>query len=51
MGNHSDKTILVTGATGQQGSAVTRHLLKNGWKVNSGSLMKSLKIGDREHFK
>ena len=35
MSNHSDKTILVIGATGQQGSAVTRHLLKNGWKVRA----------------
>jgi len=34
MSNHS-KTILVTGATGQQGSAVTKHLLKNGWAVNA----------------
>lgn len=29
------KTIIVTGATGQQGGAVTRHLLKNGWKVRA----------------
>jgi uncharacterized protein YbjT (DUF2867 family) len=35
MTNHGDKTILVTGATGQQGGAVTRHLLKNGWKVRA----------------
>lgn len=28
-----DKTILVTGVTGQQGGAVARHLLKEGWKV------------------
>ncbi len=27
------KAILVTGATGQQGGAVARHLLKSGWKV------------------
>ncbi len=33
MNNHSDKMILVTGATGQQGGAVARHLLKSGWKV------------------
>jgi uncharacterized protein YbjT (DUF2867 family) len=31
MNNHGDKIILVTGATGQQGGAVTRHLLKDGW--------------------
>lgn len=29
------KTILVTGATGQQGSAVTKHLLKNNFKVKA----------------
>ena len=29
----SDKTILVTGATGQQGGAVARHLLAQGWRV------------------
>ncbi len=28
-----EKTILVTGVTGQQGGAVARHLLKEGWKV------------------
>ncbi len=28
-----DKIILVTGATGHQGGAVVRHLLKDGWKV------------------
>lgn len=28
-----DKTILVIGATGRQGGAVARHLLKEGWKV------------------
>ena len=26
------KVILVTGATGRQGGAVARHLLKDGWK-------------------
>ncbi len=31
---HGD-TILVTGATGRQGGAVARHLLKNGWKVRA----------------
>ena len=29
----NDKAILVTGATGQQGGAVARQLLKSGWKV------------------
>ena len=32
---HSDKTILVTGATGQQGGAATRHLLEDGWRVRA----------------
>ncbi len=35
MNNHNDKTILVTGGTGQQGRAVVTHLLKNGWKVRA----------------
>ena len=30
-----NKMILVTGATGQQGGAVARHLLKNGWQVRA----------------
>lgn len=30
-----DKIILVTGATGHQGNAVTRYLLKDGWKVRA----------------
>lgn len=30
-----DKIILVTGATGQQGGAVARHLLKDGWSVRA----------------
>jgi uncharacterized protein YbjT (DUF2867 family) len=29
----AEKTILVTGITGQQGGAVARHLLAKGWKV------------------
>src|SRR5947209_8924264 len=31
----ADQTILVTGATGQQGGAVARHLLASGWKVRA----------------
>ena len=30
-----EKVILVTGATGQQGGSVARHLLKDGWKVRA----------------
>lgn len=33
--NKNDLTILVTGATGQQGGAVARHLLKEGWQVRA----------------
>lgn len=33
--NKSDKTILVTGATGQQGGATARHLLADGWNVKA----------------
>lgn len=33
--NRSEKTILVAGATGKQGGAVARHLLKNGWTVRA----------------
>jgi len=31
--SNSDKLILVTGATGQQGGATVRHLLTQGWRV------------------
>ena len=31
----NSKAILVTGATGQQGGAVTRHLLRDGWEVRA----------------
>src|SRR5512132_2371533 len=31
----NDKVIAVTGATGQQGGAVTRKLLADGWKVRA----------------
>src|SRR5581483_2418726 len=33
--NKQNKTILVTGATGQQGGATARHLLKNGWQIRA----------------
>jgi uncharacterized protein YbjT (DUF2867 family) len=33
--NNSEKTILVIGATGQQGGAVTRHLLAKGWSLRA----------------
>ena len=33
--NHADKTVLVTGATGQQGGAVIRHMLPKGWKLRA----------------
>ncbi|HKZ83858.1 MAG TPA: NmrA/HSCARG family protein [Anaerolineae bacterium] len=34
MSNH-DRIIAVTGATGQQGGTVARHVLKQGWKVRA----------------
>ena len=33
--DNSDKPILVTGATGRQGGAVVRHLLKKNWSVKA----------------
>ena len=33
--NNKDKTILVSGATGQQGGATARHLLADGWRVRA----------------
>lgn len=33
--SNSDKLVVVAGATGQQGGAVARHLLKNGWQVRA----------------
>jgi uncharacterized protein YbjT (DUF2867 family) len=30
-----DRIVLVTGATGHQGGATTRHLLKDGWQVRA----------------
>lgn len=35
MSSYDDKLIVVGGATGQQGGAVARHLLKSGWKVRA----------------
>lgn len=35
MNPDRDRIIVVTGATGLQGSAVTRHLLLNGWRVRA----------------
>lgn len=31
----TDKTVLVTGATGRQGGAVVRHMLAKGWKLRA----------------
>lgn len=33
--SNEDKSILVSGATGQQGNAVVRELLKSGWRVKA----------------
>jgi uncharacterized protein YbjT (DUF2867 family) len=33
--NHQNQLIVVTGAAGQQGGVVARHLLKAGWKVRA----------------
>src|SRR5919201_662842 len=35
MTSSGRKTVVVTGATGLQGGAVTRHLLKDGWHVRA----------------
>jgi uncharacterized protein YbjT (DUF2867 family) len=32
---NTDKTVLVTGATGRQGRAVIRHMLRNEWKLRA----------------
>src|SRR5262249_15666978 len=32
---NTDKTVLVTGATGRQGGAVVRHMLPKGWKLRA----------------
>ena len=32
---NSDRTVLVTGATGRQGGAVIRHMLPKGWKLRA----------------
>jgi uncharacterized protein YbjT (DUF2867 family) len=33
--SNTDKTVLVTGATGRQGGAVIRHMLPKGWKLRA----------------
>lgn len=35
MPHHDQRIIVVTGATGHQGGAVTRHLLRQGWQVRA----------------
>ncbi len=32
---HTDKTVLVSGATGRQGGAVVRHMLPKGWRLRA----------------
>src|SRR5260370_25478380 len=32
---NADKTVLITGATGQQGGAVIRHMLAKGWSLRA----------------
>lgn len=38
---NTEKTVLVTGATGRQGGAVIRHLLPKGWKLRALTRSKS----------
>ena len=33
--NNTDRTVLVTGATGRQGGSVIRHMLAKGWKLRA----------------
>lgn len=33
--SHADKTILVSGATGKQGGALLKYLLRNGWRIRA----------------
>src|ERR1044071_8697975 len=35
MAAHAGETIVVTGGTGRQGGAVTRQLVKDGWRVRA----------------
>jgi uncharacterized protein YbjT (DUF2867 family) len=35
MANHEQRRMVVTGATGLQGGAVARHLLREGWRVQA----------------
>jgi uncharacterized protein YbjT (DUF2867 family) len=35
VSNHNDRIILVTGATGQQGGAVYRHLQNKGYRLRA----------------
>jgi uncharacterized protein YbjT (DUF2867 family) len=32
---NTDKTVLITGATGRQGGAVVRHMLSKGWRLRA----------------
>lgn len=57
MSGHNQQLIAVTGATGQQGGAVARHLLSEGWKVRaltrdvSKSAAKALTAAGAEVFR
>ena len=51
----NNKIIAVTGATGQQGGAVARKLLADGWKVRAltrcfhNEALKFLRLHPRDH--
>ena len=32
---NTEKTVLITGATGRQGGAVVRHMVSKGWKLRA----------------